>query len=64
MHRRLLLSSPAVGAGSRATSPVAVSRPARACRAGWTDVVSRELAFLSAGSRRGRMTRGRQMMMG
>ena len=29
MNRRLLLSSPAVGVGSRTTSPVAVSRPAR-----------------------------------
>jgi hypothetical protein len=29
MNRRLLLSSPAVGFGSRTTSPVAVSRPAR-----------------------------------
>ena len=29
MNRRLLPSSPAVGAGSRTTSPVAVSRPAR-----------------------------------
>jgi hypothetical protein len=29
MNRRLLLSSPAASAGSRTTSPVAVSRPAR-----------------------------------
>ena len=29
MNRRLLLSSPAAGVGSRTTSPVAVSRPAR-----------------------------------